>query len=179
MRCGQGWPLCERNRQAIAETAVGQMQDAVFATHWNGRKQAGNRRACAHNIAQSHIMILRAREIAWPTRDDIVTDEPYCLDAMVQPVERRRFELLETPRDHSAQRLQHPVEAAVQSHIQAMGEEMTPTKRPCIRFEFLERETNGGVVRRNDGTGARSDDGVNGDVVCDELLQDADVGSPS
>ena len=44
-----------------------------------------------------------------------------------------------------------------------------------VANQFVDRQTDGRVVRRDDSTRTRSDDDVDRDVVLDELVQDAHV----
>lgn len=85
------------------------------------------------------------------------------------------LELLEARRNQAAQLRQPRAAPLTESNSEAMGNHMAATERPGIRNEFIERQTNGSIVRRHDGAGTRANDDVDRDPVSDELLQDAKV----
>jgi hypothetical protein len=52
---------------------------------------------------------------------------------------------------------------------------MAAAKFPRIAYQLIERESDRRIVGSNHGTRARADDDVDGNVVGDELLKDADM----
>jgi len=98
---------------------------------------------------------------------------PDSSDAVMQTVERRTLQLLEAPRDEPAQPGHHSIESVTESNVEAMSDQMSATKAVSVRDQFVERETDGGVVCGNDGSGARADDDVDGNLVGSQLSKDA------
>ena len=93
----------------------------------------------------------------------------------MQPVERRPFELLETRGNDSARSAQNPIEPMSEANVQTVGEEMTATKCSRIADQFIERESDRGIVGGDHRARARADDDIDGDGVSDELLKDSDM----
>jgi hypothetical protein len=93
----------------------------------------------------------------------------------MQPVERGAFELLETRRNYSAGSPQNPIEPAFETSVQTVGEEMTSAKCLCVADQFIERESDRGIVSGDNCAGARANNDIDGNGVGDELLKDADM----
>jgi hypothetical protein len=67
------------------------------------------------------------------------------------------------------------MEPVSETDVQAVGKQVAATKFSCVAKQFIERESDCGIVGSNNCARARADDDVDGDVVRDKLLQDADV----
>jgi hypothetical protein len=104
-----------------------------------------------------------------------VTDDPDSLNAVMQTFERCTFQLLEAPRDEPAQPSQQTIESVTESNVHAVSDQMPAAKAGGIRDQFVERQTNGGVVRRNDRPSAGTDDDVDGNLVRNQLSEHAYV----
>jgi hypothetical protein len=93
----------------------------------------------------------------------------------MQPIECRVLELVETRWDESAQQSKHAIEPAIESDIQTVRDQMPATEDARIADELLDRETDRGIVCGHNGTRARADDEVDGNLVSDELLKNSDM----
>ena len=93
----------------------------------------------------------------------------------MQPVERRPFELLETRGNDSTCAAENPIEPTSEANVQTVGEEMTATKCSRIADQFIERESDRGIVSGDDCARARANDHIDGNAVSDELLKDSDM----
>jgi hypothetical protein len=93
----------------------------------------------------------------------------------MQPVERCALELLEARGNQSARSPQNRIEPVSKTDVQAVGKQMAASKFPGIADQLIERESDGRIVGSNYCTRARADDDVDGNVVGDELLKDADM----
>jgi hypothetical protein len=81
---------------------------------------------------------------------------------MMEPIEPGGFELANPTRGDAAPSFQAMVEAVVEANVEAID-------------QLVEVEPNRRVVRRDDGASADPNDHVDGNVVMNELPQDADV----
>ena len=105
--------------------------------------------------------------------------DPEASNAVMEAIEASRLEPVETIRDDAAPRSEHAVEAAAEVHIEAVGEQMTATKRARIGDQIVNIQADGRVVRPDDGARARADDDVHRDPVANECAKHADVGGPA
>ena len=94
---------------------------------------------------------------------------------MVEPLERRIFQLRQSPWNDATQPGQRSRQPAAQPHVQAVDQEVPTAEMSCVANEFVDRQTDGRVIRRDDRTRTRADDDVDRDFVLDELVQDADM----
>ena len=133
----------------------------------------GNRRACPHHVAQADAALVASRKIAGTASSDVVTDDPDSLNAVVQTFERRTLQLLETARNEPAQLPQRSIEPVTESNVETVSHQVSAAKPMSIRDQLVEGEADGGVVRSNNGPGARTDDDVDRNTVSNELSQNA------
>jgi hypothetical protein len=104
-----------------------------------------------------------------------VADNADPANAVMQPIERGVLELLEAAGNQSGCFRQNPIEPVSESDVQAVGKEMAATKFPRVTNQFIERESNRGIVGSDNRASARADDGIDRNVVFDKLLKDTDV----
>jgi hypothetical protein len=167
--------LRKRNWQAIADPSIGQQQMFVLGLHADRREQTRNRRACTNDVAHANTVIASRREAAWSAALQVVAHDTNASNTVMQPVERGAFELLETRRNYSASSPQNPIEPASETNVQTVGEEMTSAKCLCVADQFIERESDRGIVSGDNCAGARANEDIDGNGVGDELLKDADM----
>src|SRR5204862_781781 len=101
-----GAAAAERQRNRIADAAVGETVLAFAADDRHRRKQMRDRRARADNGVQGRAAIAARREILGLSGGHVVADNAETLHAVMQPVEARRLELLQAMWNHAAPSVQ-------------------------------------------------------------------------
>ena len=123
--------------------------------------------------------MVSGREVGWPPARHVVAHDSDGLHAVMQPVEARALERVETRGDDAAQFSDRSIEPLMKPHVQTVGQQMPPTKLLSVGDELVERKANRRIVGGDNGAGARSDDDVDRDAVLDELLKDSNMAGAS
>ena len=165
MRGTEGRPSSKGDRQAVAHASVGQAQRRAvnFRFDSDRRKQTRDRCARPHHIAQANAAILAGREVAGSSARDVVARDSDPAHPMVEPLERRMFQLRQPLWNDAAQPGQRSRQSAAQPHVQAVDQEVPTAEMSRVANEFVDRQTDGRVIRRDDSTRTRSDDDVDRD----------------
>jgi hypothetical protein len=138
MSRGKGRPHGERNRQAIAGAAIRQEKILARTPHRRRRKQIWDRRTRAHDVAESNTTIAPCREVARPIALHVVTGDADGPNPMMQPIECRALELLQTCWYEPAQHSQHAIESVIKSDIQTVRDQVPTTEMARIPDELVE-----------------------------------------
>lgn len=165
------WTQGERDGQAVTDATICETPRVILALDLDRGKQIRDRRACPDHLAQADTALEAGREITRPAGAGVVADDPDSSNAVMQTLERCALQLLEAFRDEPAQACQHSIEPMTESNVEAVNNQMPAAKAVGVRDQFVERETNGGIVRSNDSPSARTDDDVDGNPVGDQLSE--------
>src|SRR5438067_1455526 len=106
--------------------------------------------------------------MAWLSRSCVVTHDTEVPHTMMQVLERRRFELPEPIRNHSAPVFDRALEPIVALHVQAVRQEMAATKSLGVRDQLIEREADRSVVRGDNCAGAHPNYRVDGNAMTNQ-----------
>lgn len=177
MRRTEGRVLCERDGQTVTHAAVGEEQRrAVGRTfHADWWQQKRDRRARANDIAQPNTTIGTRRKVARATGSHVVTNDTDPPHVVMEPLERGARQLRQTLRNETTRVRQCFSQTSLQTDVDAVGQEVAPTKLLCVSNEAVYREADRGIVSRDNCSRARSHDDVDPNIVVDELLQHADM----
>jgi hypothetical protein len=104
-----------------------------------------------------------------------VTDDAETLDGMMEPFEARGFKLIEPLRNDTTPSSDSLVEAIVEVHIEAVRQEMSPSKGLGVRNQLLQIEPEGSVICGDHSARADADDGMNRNTVTHELAKYTDM----
>jgi hypothetical protein len=104
-----------------------------------------------------------------------VAHDAYFANAVMQPVERGAFKLLEARGNQSARSPQDPIEPVSETDVQTVSKQVAATKFPRVANQFIEREPDRRIESGDYRAGARADNDVDRNVVRDKLLKDPDM----
>jgi hypothetical protein len=104
-----------------------------------------------------------------------VADNAELLNAVVQALECRRFELSQSMRNHTTARFERSLEPTVEMHVQAVREKMATSKHFGIANQFVEREADGCVIGGDNRAGTHTDDRIYFDAVAHQLSKHSNV----
>src|SRR6267143_6026870 len=166
----------ERERNGIADTAVGQPVAFLTADDINIREQTRDRCARLHDVNQPGAPIATGPEVARPTSRSIVADDAEALHTMMEPIEGGRFELTEPIGNDAAPSAERAVEAEAEMHVEAVREQVSAAECFGVGDQILEVESDSRVVRRDDGARADPDDRIDPDAVTNQASKHADMG---
>src|SRR5438552_4087201 len=97
------------------------------------------------------------------------------LNAVVQVLECRRFELSQPIRNHTTPRFERSLEPTVEMHVQAVREKMATSKHFSIANQFVEREADRCVISGDNRAGTHADDRIDFDAVANQLSKHSNV----
>jgi hypothetical protein len=93
----------------------------------------------------------------------------------MEPIKACALELRQSCRDDATELCQPSIELLLEPDVEAVRHKMSSAEASRIVNQLIDRQPNGGVVRRDDRSSARADDDVDRNAVTDEPLQDAEV----
>src|SRR5262245_15657266 len=93
----------------------------------------------------------------------------------MKAVEARPFELAKPARDDPAPASHTWLEAVVEMHVDAVGEEVAPPKPLRVIDQFVEVETDRGIICANHCASADADDAIEWHAMPNQLTEDTDV----
>src|SRR5262249_12899506 len=96
-------------------------------------------------------------------------------DAVMESVERRRFEQAQPFRNDSTVRREGAVEPASKLHVDTVQQQMPTAKAYRIVSEFIEGQARAGIIPCDDGAGADSDHHVDVNTLAHQRAEDADM----
>src|SRR5687768_13926546 len=128
MRGRQRRPLGERDWQAVGDAPIGEPKRCAFAIHRDRWKQARDRGAGAHNVAQARTAALPGREIARPPGSSIVTHDADGSNTMMKAFEAGALELRKPRWNDPALICQDSIELMTESNVQAVRNQMSAAK---------------------------------------------------
>ena len=175
MCCTERRPLRKSDGNAIAHPTVGQEHGRAFdwRFHADWRQQKRDGRARTNDIAQPNTAIGTGREVERTVALDVVTHNADPVHVVMEPIERGGLELRQPLWNEATQLRQAFGHSSTQAHVDAMGQEVPPSKLLGVSDQFIERQADGGIVGCHNRPRARSNDDIDGDVVVDQLLQHA------
>ena len=104
-----------------------------------------------------------------------MTHDADASNPVMQPFEGRALELRKACRNEPAQPCQHSIEPLMESDVQTVRKQMSAAKDSRVSNQLVDRETNRSIIGGDNGARAGAHDDVDGDVVSDQPLQDAEV----
>jgi len=105
-----------------------------------------------------------------------VADDGQILYAVVEALERRRFQLLQAMRYDATPAFDGTPESTIAVDVEAVREKMAATKNLGVVDQVVKRESDGRVIRRHDRSGARADNRVDRYMLANKLAEHADMG---
>jgi hypothetical protein len=109
------------------------------------------------------------------TDHQIVADNTEPLDAMMEPIETRQFELAEPIGNDTAPSFKSRFQSRPKMHVEAVNQQVTAAKGLSIPDQLIETESDCRIVSAHDRTRADADDRFNANIVTNELPKHADV----
>src|SRR5438132_1490402 len=165
----EAWRPRERDGQRIADASIRQLERLPAERQRPRREKTWHRGTCSDDIGESRATVVGGRKIAWLIPDQIVTDDPELLDAVMECVEAAGLELLQPLRDDAAEPSQKGPDHRMRLQGKAMHQNVAPSKDGRIVHQFIDREPNRRVVRRDDGAGADANHDVHLDLMAEKL----------
>ncbi len=110
-----------------------------------------------------------------PPLPEVVADNPQTLNAVMESIEARRFELPEARGNHAAPSFETALEAMAKVHVQAVGEEMPAAKCCSVADHLVELQPDRSVICGNHSAGTDANNRVNRNAVWNELPHYAHV----
>src|SRR5262249_53945963 len=165
----------KRQRNGIADAAVDQRSLSTSGGNLNRGKQSRNRGTGPDDVGEGHAVAITRRVVTRLAGGDVMTGDAETPDALVQPLEARRFELLQAMRNDSAQGPQRLAESLVETHAEAVSQQLTSTKRPRIGNQVVDVHPYSCVVTSDYCACAHANNHVERDGGAEQVAQYTEV----